>query len=44
MFIRAHVKKGGGAHGPSLREKILVKSPEAENNAQRKVKKENPWE
>ena len=41
---RARVKKGGGAHGPSFERKMFVKSPEPENNAQRKVKKENPQE
>ena len=38
-------KKKGGGHTRSLFErKILVKSPESENKAQRKIKKENPRE
>jgi hypothetical protein len=40
----ARVKKGGGRTRSLFERKILVKSPEAENNAQRKVKKENPRE
>ena len=37
-------KKGGGSARSLFERKILLKSPEPENKAQRKVKKENPRE
>ena len=40
---RARVKRGGGAHGPSLRVNPR-ETPEPEDIVQRKVKKENPRE
>ena len=43
-LCHAGVKKGGGRAQSLFERKILVKSPEPENKAQRKVKKENPWE
>ena len=41
---RARVKKGGGRARSLFERKILVKSSEPENKAQRNVKKENPRE
>ena len=41
---RARVKKEGGRARSLFEKKILVKSPEPENKAQRKVKKKNPRE
>ena len=44
IFCIFACKKGKGRARSLFERKILGKSPEPENNAQRKVKKENPWE
>ena len=44
MFIRVLVKKGGGRTRSLFERKNPREISEAENNAQRKVKKENPRE
>ena len=44
IMSRARVKKGGGRTRSLFDEEILVKSPEPEYKALRKVKKENPRE
>ena len=43
-MLCARVKKGEGRALSLFERKILGKSPEPENKAQRKVKKENPRE